>query len=91
MNPYNLKNWPTPKAFVEVWQRANSLGEVAETLKMTKAACSVRASRYRAQAVPLKQFPPMEMPKTDWNELAEYAKGLMVQGAAGEAVSVNGA
>jgi hypothetical protein len=96
MNTNNLTKWPSPKAFVEVWQRANSLREVASSLKMTKAACSVRASRYRSQGVPLKEFPPLEMPKTDWDELAEYAKGLIATDGASEAdaqtsVSVSGA
>jgi hypothetical protein len=71
------KQWVSPSAFIEAWQTANSLTEVAEKLGMTKAACSVRASRYRAQSVPLKEFPPLEMPKTDWDKLAAYARELV--------------
>ena len=41
-------------------------------------ACRVRAFRYRAMGVPLKEFPYVEIPLIDWDELAQYANEVLV-------------
>jgi hypothetical protein len=55
---------------------------VAEGSKKTgirKKAVRVRAYRYRQAGIPLKEFPPVELP--DWDELAVLAKSLLPKGA----------
>lgn len=55
--------------FIQAWQEAESLDEIAERLGIPRGLASARATRYRAQGVPLKRFgSPL-----DWSELAEFA------------------
>jgi hypothetical protein len=63
----------TPRRFIEVWQTSATLAEVASKLGTSKGACRARAWRYRQRGVPLKEFPPIELPVIDWGELADYA------------------
>lgn len=46
----------TPEAFVRAWQAASSLAEVAAALDMTEHTAEVRAWRYRAQGVQLRDL-----------------------------------
>jgi hypothetical protein len=67
----------SPRQFVTIWQESSSLAEVAAKVRRKKNACRVRAFRYRKLGVPLKVFPPVEFPETDWEELARYAAELV--------------
>jgi hypothetical protein len=67
----------TPRQFVQAWQESASLAEVAQKVRSKKNACRVRAYRYRQRGVPLKEFPPVEIEATDWDELADYAASLV--------------
>jgi hypothetical protein len=63
------------RQFVEVWQRSESIAEVARKLKSTRNACRVRAYRYRKMGVPLK-----DLPYAEWlspGKLAELARSLL--------------
>tara|TARA_R100000008_G_scaffold67928_1_gene45058 strand:+ start:4918 stop:5139 length:222 start_codon:yes stop_codon:yes gene_type:complete len=64
----------SPKQFIEVWQRAKSLEEVAKRTGMLLSACSARASHYRLKGVNLKRF--SRRPTTDWEKLAALADSL---------------
>jgi hypothetical protein len=66
----------SPREFVRVWQESSHLHEVARKVGSTKDACSRRASRYRDMGVPLKFMAEIPGEPTDWDELAEYARGL---------------
>jgi len=66
----------SPRRFIEIWQSASSLAEVASKVQRNKNSCRVRAFRYRKQGIPLKQFLPEEIEFPDWEKLAEYAAGL---------------
>jgi len=68
-----------PQEFIEVWQSSNSVAEVAKKTGMLKKTVRVRACRYRKLGIRLKDFPPVELP--DWDELAEYARSLLPEGA----------
>jgi hypothetical protein len=75
----SLERTPTvpPREFVRIWQTSATVAEVARKVGRTKNACRVRAYRYRTWwGVPLKDFPPIEVELTDWDELAEYAETL---------------
>jgi hypothetical protein len=58
---------------VKIWQEAQSLAEVAKRVGRNKNACRMRAFRYRQNGVPLKEFPSVEIPLINWDELADYA------------------
>lgn len=73
---------PNPVEFIKAWQTSSTLAEVASKLRMTKPQCRVRACRYRQRGVPLKQFPPVELPVWDWDELAALAESLVTQDVA---------
>jgi hypothetical protein len=62
----------TARQFIEVWQKSSSLAEVAAKVRRKKSACRVRAFRYRQRGVPLKEFPAVEVPETDWEELVNH-------------------
>src|SRR5262245_51405929 len=62
------------RVFVQVWQGANSLAEVAKQLNRTTNAVRVRAHKFRQRGVALKTFPPVEM--VDWGEMAKFAESL---------------
>ena len=66
----------TPREFISAWQTSNSGAEVARKIGSRRSAVRLRASRYRRLGVPLKQFPPVELP--DWDELAEFAESLVL-------------
>jgi hypothetical protein len=66
----------SPRRFIEVWQTAATVAEVAAKVRRSKNAVRVRAWRYRQLGVPLKEFPPVEIVPTDWDELARYAAEL---------------
>jgi len=68
-----------PREFIRIWQLSSSLAEVAAQVRAKKNACRVRAFRYRRLGVPLKEFAAVEIPLTDWGELAMYAEGLLGQ------------
>ena len=63
----------------EVWQSSFSIAEVSKKTGIRKKAVHVRAYRYRRAVNPLKDFPPVELP--DWDQLAEYARSLLPEGA----------
>ena len=69
----------TPREFIEVWQSSSSIAEVSKKTGIRKKAVHVRAYRYRQVGIPLKVFPPVELP--DWDQLAEYARSLLPAGA----------
>lgn len=50
------KRTVSPDAFVLAWQRSTSLTQAAKRLGMTEHAAEVRAYRYRAQGVRLKDL-----------------------------------
>jgi hypothetical protein len=66
-----------PRELIRVWQGATSLAEVAQRVRRSKNACRVRAYRYRRLGVPLKEFPPVVVEPSDWDELAAYAASLL--------------
>ena len=69
----------TAREFITIWQNSNSVAEVAKKVGCRKGAARLRAYRYRRLGIPLKDFPPVELP--DWDELAEYAESLLPEGA----------
>ena len=69
------KKRPTPREFIEVWQKASSTTEVARKLNMTGRAVYQRVSRYRDHGVQLKPLPAFE----SWEWLAEHAKELQAK------------
>ena len=71
------KRRPTPREFIEVWQKASSTTEVARKLNMTARAVHQRVSRYIDNGVKLKPLPAFE----SWEWLAEYAKELQAKGS----------
>jgi len=68
-----------PRKFIEVWQTSNSVAEVASRTRIEKGSCKVRAYRYRQKGVPLKEFPPVVVEETNWEELADYARKLVAE------------
>jgi transposase len=66
--------WIEPKHFVEVWQCAASLDEVAKVLQISKERLSVLAGRFRKRGVALKKFRRNASP--DWKRLADLAEKL---------------
>jgi len=69
----------TPEEFIAAWQSSNSVAEVAKKIGSRKKTVRTRAYRYRQSGIPLKEFPPVELP--DWDELAEYAESLLPEDA----------
>lgn len=67
-----------PRRFVEVWQKAEYVSDVAQKLRISKGACRMRAWRYRNHhGIPLKELPTTRPAEAiDWDELAEYAREL---------------
>jgi len=57
----------------------SSIAEVSKKTGIRKKAVHVRAYRYRQLGIPLKDFPPVELP--DWGVLAVYARSLLPAGA----------
>jgi len=55
------------------------VAEVAKKTGMLKKTVRVRACRYRQLGIPLRDFPPVELP--DWDQLADYAESLLPEGA----------
>jgi hypothetical protein len=88
MESPNCRTWPTPKEFIQAWQQSTSVKEVATKLGMNTNNCHVRASRYRARGIPLKDFPAAPLPSWDWDELAAYAEEL-AQGRGSEGAPVD--
>jgi len=56
--------------FVEVWEKSETLLEVAEKLGIGKTQASVRAGRYRREGIPLKYYGR----RTKLDKLAVLAK-----------------
>mgnify|MGYP003652242119 CR=1 FL=1 len=86
--PQDIRNtmdvFPTPESFIKVWQLAESIDDVMETLDGAgctafKTTVLARAARYRKHHhVPLQCFPPSppRKPPTDWGSLRELARSL---------------
>src|SRR5438552_10277509 len=68
-----------PRRFIEVWQKAEYVSDVAQKLRLSKGACRMRAWRYRNHhGIPLRELPisrPGE--PIDWAEMAELAASLL--------------
>ena len=62
--------------FVEVFQKAGSLAEVAEKLGMTKNSVAARAVKLRQAGVPLKNMPRGGGKRVDYAALAALANSL---------------
>ena len=60
------------------------MAEVSKKTGIRKKAVRVRAYRYRQLGIPLRVFPPVELP--DWDQLAEYARSLLPAGAVSTSV-----
>jgi hypothetical protein len=75
----------SPRQFIQAWQTSTALAEVAAKVRLNKNACRVRAYRYRQLGVPLKEFPPVEIEVTDWDELAQYAASLLPEDSENDA------
>jgi len=73
-----------PRRFIEVWQQAEYVSDVAQKLRLSKGACRMRARRYKNHyGVPLKELPTTRpAPVIDWDEMAEYARELAPEGHA---------
>ncbi len=65
----------TPREFIAAWQSSFSIAEVSKKTGIRKKAVRVRAYRYRQAGIPLKEFPPVELP--NWDELADFAASLV--------------
>jgi hypothetical protein len=72
--------FPTPESFIRVWQMAESLDDVVETLEgahctADRATIYSRASRYReSHHIPLQYFPQGPgVTSTDWEAMRELA------------------
>ena len=62
--------------FVRVWQKAETVGEVARKMGISKRSCSMRAGMYRNKhGVPLKRFGE-KVAEIPWAELAALAVRL---------------
>lgn len=59
--------------FVDAWQTANTFEDIVEELPMPRSAIIARATNYRRQGVPLKEF-PAEASRIDWKQLKELAE-----------------
>jgi hypothetical protein len=68
----------SPKVFIETWQRSSSVAEVARKVHRSKGCVRVRAFRFRQRGVPLKEFEPVLIELPNWDELAEFARSLVV-------------
>jgi hypothetical protein len=68
-----------PRRFIEVWQQAEYVSDVAQKLRLSKGACRMRAWRYKNHyGVPLKVLPTTRpAPLIDWDEMAELAASLL--------------
>jgi hypothetical protein len=67
-----------PRRFIEDWQKAEYVSNVAQKLRLSKGACRIRAWRYRNHhGIPLKYVPTTRPGEpVDWGELAGYARKL---------------
>jgi hypothetical protein len=67
------------REFVRVWQTSSSLSEVAQKTRSKKAACRIRANRYRALGIPLKEFPPPAYMTSEdyYGDLRQYAASFL--------------
>jgi hypothetical protein len=67
------------REYVKAWQESSSIAEVAAKTRTKKAACRMRARRYRERGIPLKEFPPPEYMTTEefWDDLTKYAASLL--------------
>ena len=68
-----------PRRFIEVWQQAEYVSDVAQKLRLSKGACRMRAWRYKNHyGVPLKVLPTTRpAPVIDWDEMAQLAASLL--------------
>jgi hypothetical protein len=66
----------SPRVFVETWQKAESIAEVARRLNRTKNAVKVRAHKYRQKGVPLKFFASAVAEGVNWDVLATLAREI---------------
>src|SRR5262245_61866410 len=68
-----------PRRFIEAWQNAEYVSDVAQKLRLSKGACRMRAWRYKNHyGVPLKKLESSRPGEpVDWDELAELAASLL--------------
>jgi hypothetical protein len=68
-----------PRRFIEVWQKAEYVSDVAQKLRLSKGACRMRAWRYKNHhGIPLRDLPTTRpAPLIDWDEMAEFAASLL--------------
>lgn len=68
-----------PRRFIEVWQQAEYVSDVAQKLRLSKGACRMRAWRYKNHhGVPLRDLPTTRPGEPiDWDEMAELAASLL--------------
>lgn len=69
----------SPRRFIEVWQQAEYVSDVAQKLRLSKGACRMRAWRYKNHhGIPLKDLPTTRPGEPiDWDEMAELAASLL--------------
>jgi len=72
-----------PRRFIEVWQNAEYVSDVAQKLRLSKGACRMRAWRYKNHyGVPLKKLETSRPGEPiDWKKLAKYAQELAPEDA----------
>jgi hypothetical protein len=62
--------------FIRTWQKAKTVGGVADALGLDPKVASIRAVRYRRSGIPLKKFPKSGRPPLDIPRLTALAKSL---------------
>lgn len=65
----------TAEEFIRVWQNAETMKQVTDTLGITQGYASSRASRFRKAGVPLKYFSRASI-GYNWDDLAMLAEQL---------------
>jgi hypothetical protein len=47
---------PTVQQFIEIWEKSDSVGQVAEKTKLRKSTVQAKATQLRKLGIPLKKF-----------------------------------
>jgi hypothetical protein len=73
-----------PRRFIEVWQKAEFVSDVAQKLRLSKGACRMRCWRYRNHhGIPLKDLRTTRPGEPiDWDELGVFAASLLADNEA---------